>query len=62
MGSLKLGTKTSHRCRWCRTWNVHKCGFPHSGMFGRLNCSQCDNKGLVCADSSHPRSKRPSDC
>lgn len=61
MANLKLGKKTSRRCKWCRTWVVHECGNSHSGMFGKLNCSQCDNKGVLCADSGHPTNRRRSD-
>lgn len=61
MASLKLGKKLSGRCKWDKEWEVYECGYPHSSMFGRLNCRQCDNKETLCASGKHPSNKRRSD-
>ena len=53
---LKLGRRlASKRCKWCRTWEVYECGYPHRGMFGPLRCSQCDGAGALCAAAGHRR-------
>jgi hypothetical protein len=60
---MKLGRKTSKRCKWCRDWQVYTCGYaPHRGIGGRLSCSQCHNHDVVCASSKHPRNKPVYDC
>jgi hypothetical protein len=60
---LKLGKRlSSKRCKWDREWKVYECGNAHSGLFGRLSCSQCGNTGVICASSKHPSNKKPYDC
>jgi len=53
---MKLGIKLSRKCRTCGQYEVYKCGYyPHRGMFGSLNCSQCNNRDEVCNSSKHTR-------
>jgi hypothetical protein len=60
--AFKTGRRlASHRCKWCGTWNVYECGYPHRGLFGSLSCSQCKNSGRLCTDSKHPHNKHRSD-
>jgi len=60
--ALKLGRRVStERCKYCRTWQIHECGYNHRGLFGSLSCSQCRSRGRLCTDSKHPRGKRRSD-
>ena len=58
---MKTGRKTSKRCKWDKDWSVHECGNAHSGMFGKLNCRQCNNTGYICTSPRHPRNKDPYD-
>lgn len=59
---MKLGKRLSgKRCKWDREWKIYECGNAHSGLFGRLNCSQCKNREAVCTSDKHPRNKHPSD-
>ena len=48
------------KCKWCGTYEVHKCGNAHEGMFGmtKLNRKQCNNTGRVCTSSKHPSYKQ----
>jgi hypothetical protein len=63
MASLKLGRRLSNRsCKWDHEWQVYECGYPHSGLFGRLNCKQCNNTEVVCASDKHPGNKSVWDC
>jgi hypothetical protein len=54
---VKKGKKLSKRCTWCKQWEVYECGYSHSGMFGALNCSECNNTNVICASDSHPSNK-----
>jgi hypothetical protein len=60
--TLKLGKQLrGSRCKWDKDWQVYECGNAHSGLFGRLNCQQCRNKGTLCASGKHPSNKHRSD-
>jgi hypothetical protein len=57
--ALKLGKRlSSKRCKYDKEWQIYECGYPHSSLFGRLSCSQCRNKGTLCASTKHPSNRR----
>lgn len=59
---MKLGRRLNRRCRECGDYEVYECGYSHRGIFGALNCSQCKNRGELCASAKHPRRKEAWQC
>jgi hypothetical protein len=59
---LKVGKRLSNKkCKWDGEWKVYECGLPHSGLFGPVQCSTCNNTKMVCASGNHPSNKKPYD-